>query len=287
MADAPTATQTMVTTLGATVAKTLLMTVGSGLAAKGVITGPGVDTFVAAGMLGVGMLWSFWTSYGRAIAIAQLEIWKAKSQAQVDALHKAGVTPPTAAQIADKIPDPKVTAEVVAKAMAAMLALFIVFSALPAMAQPDNPSRGRTAPIKLPIDPFGLNNRAAGGGGDPLENLLAALDAKLLPDLQYALKLANASGSKVTAPCYEAWISIINTRQAAVNGPDGQPLPLPDPDIITKFEKLVELRNALQPESDFMIKCSPVASMVKKDILGFIGTVIGGGAGLATMIPGL
>jgi len=125
------------------------------------------------------------------------------------------------------------------------------------------------------------------GTHGPLEDILGALDAKLLPDLQYALKLANASGSKVTAPCYQAWIDIINVRQKAVQGADGQDLPMPDPAVVTKFEKLVELRNSLQPDSDFMIKCSPVASMVKKDIVGFIGIVISGGAGLATLVPGL
>lgn len=285
MADTPSATQTMVTTLGATVAKTLLMTIGSGLAAKGVLAGPGVDTFVAVGMMVVGAGWSFWTSYGRAIAVAKLEIWKAKSEAQVEALHKANVPVPTNAQVADKIPDPKVTAETVAKATAAALALFIVLAITPAMAQPDNIGRGTKQGVKLPIDPLGLNNRTS--SGDPLGDLLGALDAKLLPDLQYALKLAQASGSKVTAPCYEAWINIIQTRQSAVKDDAGNELPMPDPGVVSKFEKLVELRNSLQPDSDFMIKCSPVASMVKKDIVGFIGTVISGGAGLATLVPGL
>lgn len=140
--------------------------------------------------------------------------------------------------------------------------------------------------VQLPIDPLGLNERSGVGAGSPLGNLLGALDAKLLPDLQYALKLADASGSKVTAPCYKAWIDIINTRQAAVKEGDAE-VPLPTPHLITDFEKLVELRNSLQPDSPFMIACSPVASMVKKDIIGFIGTVISGGAGLATLVPGL
>lgn len=131
---------------------------------------------------------------------------------------------------------------------------------------------------------LGLKSATSSG---PLEDILGALDAKLLPDLQYALKLANASGSKVTAPCYQAWIDIIQVRQKAVKGDDGQDLPMPDPAIVTKFEKIVELRNSLQPDSDFMIKCSPVASMVKKDIIGFIGIVLSGGAGLATLVPGL
>lgn len=127
----------------------------------------------------------------------------------------------------------------------------------------------------------------AGGGSKGLGDLLGALDAKVLPDLKYALALATKSNSKVTAPCYQAWIDIIETRQAAALGPDGNPLPEPDPHIITTFEKLVELRNALQPDSDFTIKCSPVATMVKRDLIGFIGVVITGGAGLATLVPGL
>lgn len=140
---------------------------------------------------------------------------------------------------------------------------------------------------RLPIDPLGLNDRVGINKGGPLEDIIGALDAKLLPDLQYALKLATASNSKVTAPCYQAWIDIINVRQKAVQDDKGTELAMPDPAIVTKFEKMVELRNSLQPDSDFMIKCSPVASMVKKDIVGFIGVVLSGGAGLATLVPGL
>jgi len=146
---------------------------------------------------------------------------------------------------------------------------------------------GAQTRLKLPIDPLGLNARPVATSQDPLESIIGALDAKLLDDLKYAKLMADASGSKVTAPCYGAWIDLINVRQKAVNGPDGQPLPVPDPAVITKFERIVELRNALQPDSPFMIACSPVASMVKKDIVGFIGIVISGGAGLATLVPGL
>ncbi len=129
--------------------------------------------------------------------------------------------------------------------------------------------------------------RSPGLTGNPLGDIIGALDVKLLPDLQYALKLATASGSKVTGPCYQAWIDIINVRQKAVSDDQGAAIPMPDPHLVTDFEKLVELRNSLQPDSEFMIKCSPVASMVKKDIVGFIGIVISGGAGLATLVPGL
>lgn len=177
--------------------------------------------------------------------------------------------------------------------MLAFVALFVL--AAPALAQREDaitrtpaarPSAAVRPGFQLPIDPLGLNGKVP-GTTDPLQGLLDALDAKLLPDLQYALKLATASGSKVTAPCYQAWITIIETRQKAGVDDQGVAMPEPDPGIVTKFERMVELRNALQPDSPFMIACSPVASMVKKDIVGFIGTVISGGAGLAALVPGL
>jgi|GEM_PF-4024530 len=146
---------------------------------------------------------------------------------------------------------------------------------------------GAQTKLKLPIDPLGLNDRAGKSGGSPLEDIIGALDAKLLPDLEYALKLATASNSRVTAPCYQAWINIINVRQKAVQDANGADLPMPDLAIITKFEKLVEIRESLRPDSEFMIKCSPVASMIKKDIVSFIATVLSGGAGLAALGVGL
>lgn len=293
MADTPsTTTQTMVATLGATVAKNLLMIVGSSLAAHGIIGGSNTETFVSIGMVLVGGAWSFWNSYGRAIMLAKLDVWKATALAQADALNKAKVAGPSSQQIADKIPDPAVTASSVAKVITAGCLALLVATALfatPALAQRDDSmprSRPSTAPgLKLPIDPLNLNARAS--TGNPLQDLLGALDAKLLPDLQNALKLATASGSKVTAPCYSAWIDIIQTRQKASLDDNGQPIDLPEPHIVTDFERMVELRNALQPDSAFMIACSPVASMVKKDIMGFIGVVLSGGAGLATLVPGL
>lgn len=151
--------------------------------------------------------------------------------------------------------------------------------------------------LKLPVDPLGLNggNIAAPGPsifskpatGSAITDLQSALNAKLLPDLQYALKLAQAANNTVTSDCFQAWIDIITSQQNAVKNADGTDLAMPDPHLITDFEKLVELRNALQPESKFNVKCSPVASMLKRDLASFMGIVISGGAGLATLVPGL
>lgn len=157
-----------------------------------------------------------------------------------------------------------------------LIAVMMVMSS-EAMAQQARP--------KLLIDPLGLNK--TGITGDVGFDIAKALDAKLLPDLQYAKKLADATGSKVTGPCYQAWIDMINTQQNAVKNADGTEMAVPDPHIITSFERIVELRNALQPDSAFNIACSPVASMVKRDIIGFMGIVISGGAGLAALVPGL
>ncbi len=146
------------------------------------------------------------------------------------------------------------------------------------------------APRSRPLTGNIIQDFAPKGGpltGAPVTDLQNFFNSKLLPDLQYALKLAAASKNNITGDCYQAWIDIIMTQQAAIKNADGSDTAMPDPHIITEFEKLVELRNALQPESQFMIKCSPVASMVKKDIAGFIGLVLSGGAGLATLVPGL
>lgn len=139
--------------------------------------------------------------------------------------------------------------------------------------------------LNLPIDPLNLNEKA--GTGSVASNLLQALDDKLLPDLLYAKKLADASANKITGVCFQAWIDIIQKRKTAVTNADGTPMDLPQPRIITDFEKAVELRNALQPESDFMIACSPVANMVKQDMVKFIGVILGGGISLTTLGIGL
>lgn len=179
--------------------------------------------------------------------------------------------------------------------MRIILILAALLLAAPATAQPDRLAGRKPVltgnivnDIRQRTDSSDNVGSGIGGGGPKgLGDLLGALDAKLLPDLKYAKALADKSGSKVTAPCYEAWITIIETRQSAALDKDGNALPEPDPHIVTTFEKMVELRNALQPDSDFMVKCSPVASMVKRDIVGFIGIVLTGGAGLATLVPGL
>lgn len=151
------------------------------------------------------------------------------------------------------------------------------------------------------VDPFAqvidkakadfTKNTGVQATGDVPFDLLRALDAKLLPDLTYAKSLADATGSKVTSACYGAWINMINVQQTAVQTKDADgkatDMPIPDPHLITDFERAVELRNALQPDSPFMTACSPVANMIKQDVVQFMAAVVAGNVSIATLVPGL
>lgn len=170
-------------------------------------------------------------------------------------------------------------------------AVLVLAVATPALAAPKHHHRTLVMQVKpkftgdLKADLGNLTGTKV--TGSPISDLIGALDVKLLPDLMYAKALADSSGSKVTGPCWGAWIDVINVRQKAVKSADGTEMVYPDPSLITNFEKLVEIRNMLQPDSAFNIACSPVASMVKKDIMGLIGVVISGGAGLTALGVGL
>lgn len=171
----------------------------------------------------------------------------------------------------------------VIRILLAAFALSLFLAGGPAMAQ------GKFKPTGDFVADIKAANSSSGSLGSSRSepDILKALDAKILPDLQYALKIATATGSKVTAPCYQAWIDIILARQKSVTNADGSEQPTPDPHLITDFEKAVEIRNALQSDSAFMLACAPVAQMVKKDVLSMMGMFISGGAGLAALIPGL
>lgn len=120
--------------------------------------------------------------------------------------------------------------------------------------------------------------------GDLGYDLLKMLDAKLLPDLQYAKALADANKNDLTGSCWQAWIDIITTNQTAVKNPDGSSKDPPDPHLVTDLQRAIDIRNALQPSAPFMVKCSPVANLIKTDVVNFIGKVVGGGLSLTSLL---
>lgn len=168
--------------------------------------------------------------------------------------------------------------------------LFACLMTSPALAQrADDVARvpGAKSGFSLPRGPIGTLVDKAKGGDDADGDLLGALEAKLLPDLKFALNIAKANGNELTGDCWAAWITMIEARQKANVDAQGNPIDMPDPALITRFQKLVDIRNALQPTSPFMRACSPVITMVKSDVRKFIGLILTGGFGLAAMGIGL
>lgn len=111
-------TKNMALTLAAGIIKKGLVTLSAGAVTHGVINANQTETFVSAGMLVVGLGWSFWNDYGRAIVLSQLEVLKAKSLAQAAKMKEAGVPPVTVNQIAAA--SPTLTAAGVTKAISTL-----------------------------------------------------------------------------------------------------------------------------------------------------------------------
>lgn len=96
--------RTIMLTLATGVIKKGLLVAGTSLAGHGIINSNQTETFVSIGMVLVGLGWSFWNDYGKAIVLSQLEVLKAKSLAQAAKMKQAGVAPVTASQISDQSP---------------------------------------------------------------------------------------------------------------------------------------------------------------------------------------
>lgn len=111
-------TKTMVLTLATGVIKKGLLVVGTSLAGHGIINSSQTETVVSVGMVLVGLAWSFWNDYGKAIVLSQLEVLKAKSLAQAAKLSQAGIAPVTTSQIADQ--SKTLTPDEVAKTVATL-----------------------------------------------------------------------------------------------------------------------------------------------------------------------
>jgi hypothetical protein len=94
----------MALTLAAGIIKKGLITLSASAVTHGLIAGNQTETFVAVGMFAVGLAWSFWNDYGKAIVLSQLEVLKAKSLASAAKIKDAGLKPVTVAEIAAQSP---------------------------------------------------------------------------------------------------------------------------------------------------------------------------------------
>lgn len=111
-------TRKLLVTLAAGAAKKGLITLGSIGATHGLLEANQTEMFVTGGMAVVGLVWSFWNDTGKAVVLAQLEIYKAKVLAQAAKLKENSIAPVTVSQIAAQ--SATLTTADVAKGVAAM-----------------------------------------------------------------------------------------------------------------------------------------------------------------------
>lgn len=121
------------------------------------------------------------------------------------------------------------------------------------------------------------------------DKLVAASQA----DLKYASALAaaaNTPASAVRKQCYDA-IIVLNTQVNGMNvkGPDGNPLPQPDPKLFTGVEQAAETIDNLSPSGPLFTSCAGMAQLTKTNVLTLINAIVTGAAAFAIMpvVPGL
>jgi hypothetical protein len=112
-------------------------------------------------------------------------------------------------------------------------------------------------------------------------------------DLTYASALAASAATPASAvrkQCYDAILKLNNQVNGMnVLGPDGKPLPQPDPKLFTGVEQAAETIDNLSPSGPLFVNCAGMAQLTKTNVLTLINAIVTGAAGFAAMpiIPGL
>lgn len=162
------------------------------------------------------------------------------------------------------------------------LALVIVglgmWACAPAFAQ--QPKQGFQLPI--PLRPLGQTSGPA--TVTTPSQLFADIQRATVADLQYAINIAKAQNNKLTESCWSAWLMMIQNDQNA-NLANGAAVAPPEPHVITDLERVIDLANALEPSSPFVVACAPLANQVKMNVAKFIASAVGGTAVLGLAIP--
>jgi hypothetical protein len=112
-------------------------------------------------------------------------------------------------------------------------------------------------------------------------------------DLTYASALAASAGTPASAvrkQCYDAILKL-NAQVNGMNvlGPDGKPLPQPDPKLFTGVEQAAETIDNLSPSGPLFVNCAGMAQLTKTNVLTLVNAIVTGAVGFAAMpiIPGL
>lgn len=113
------ATKTMITSLATGALKKVLMTGGAAATAHGLTEGGNsAEIYVGLATAIIAAGYSFWTDYGKAIVVSQLEVLKARSLAAAKKIQDAGLRPVTVSEIAAQ--SPTLTPDQVTKTAAGM-----------------------------------------------------------------------------------------------------------------------------------------------------------------------
>jgi hypothetical protein len=292
------------TSIGTTAATLALASLGTFLATHGLMNSSGTEALVSLAPFVVAAGLAGWREWVRPILTAQLDVLKAKSLAQSAALKAANLPKVTVAQIAAQSPTmdvvdvakavatlpPEIKANVAGQPAApasqgsltgSSVFLFAILSALAlAWASPADAQNKFKATGDIIKD---VAATKAAQPGQPFnqttaDDLLNKLDKLALPDFEFALAQAQATNNVVTMPCWQAWIDLITARQKAQIGPDGNPMPLPDPHLITGIERISELLGILRPDSKISLACVQIAATAKQDVALFVTSIVTGGA---------
>lgn len=233
-------TRKMVMTIGAGLIKKSLLGLGATLATHGVISSNQTETFVAVGMALVGVAWSLWNDYGRAIVLSQLDVLKAKSLAQAAKMRDAGVTPVTVSQVAAQSPT-LTTADVsktvatlpaeVQKNVVKMIVLVAAAALLLAMVSPDAARAQLKKPqitgnviddakVNLGINPPSTSTAAAPAGSvdaaignfnSGIQKLTKDLVDKAISDVTAAQTDAQNHNDQISKPCWDANLALLKS----------------------------------------------------------------------------
>lgn len=165
--------------------------------------------------------------------------------------------------------------------MRAALVLLLCALAIPAYAQAP-----RSQPAPRPFVPTGnliqdiatSKQTAQAAKNEGIDDLVSRLDKLALPDFEFALGQAQAAKNDVTIPCWSAWVDLIKARQAAATDPSGQPIPVPDPHVITAIERISELLAIMRPDSKISLACVQIAATAGKDVGTIITGILSGSA---------
>lgn len=109
-------------------------------------------------------------------------------------------------------------------------------------------------------------------------DLISKIQTVALDDLKAATADAKATGDTISANCYDAWIGLIVAQQTA------QATPLPEPHLITAFQRNRDLVNALRPGSPLKVACAPFAEELKQDVITLLSKIAGGALTLPAML---